>query len=209
MDKRSLLAVALSVAVLAIWQVLFAPKPRPRPPVAPPQQEAVTTQPESAPPERSGATTPPTEAGTPMEGASSPASIGAMKRDEFIAETDTYSVRFSNEGGRILSWRLLKYVDELKAPLELVPRETATLEEYPLRLVLPGDEATTRILDRALYTEEIHDSKPEDAWPGGGFSGRAVTFTWADGRGLSVLKRLAISRSGYVNHVEVDVRRNG
>src|SRR6266850_3403853 len=117
MDKRSLLAVALSVAVLAMWQVLFAPKPRPRP-TPPPQQEAAAGRNEPAPPPEAATPRPQAEHGARPEGAASAGAIAAEKRDEFIVETDTCSVRFSNEGGRILSWRLLKYVDELRAPLE-------------------------------------------------------------------------------------------
>jgi YidC/Oxa1 family membrane protein insertase len=208
MDKRSLLAVALSVAVLAVWQVLFAPRQRPHSVISP-QQEVAAGRPEASPATQPPPATPQPEPGPRAAETTSAEAIAAARHEEFIVETDTFSVRFSNEGGRILSWRLLKYVDELKAPIELVPRETATLEEYPFRVSITGDEATTRILDKALYREEVREPKPEDAWPGAGFSGRCVTFSWADGQGLTVLKRLAISSAGYVNHVEVDVSRKG
>lgn len=204
MDKRAVLAVALSVAVLAVWQVLFAPRVRPHPV----PQVVATEQAPSSPGAEAAAGSP-----VPVPETASPSvppsaeSVSAEKREEFIVETESYSVRFSNEGGRILSWRLLKYIDDLKAPLELVPRETVDLEEFPLRITLPGDEATTRLLDEALYRREVRDAGPEDSWTGEGFSGRVVTFTWADGRGLAVTKKLAIPRSGYVNQVEIDVRR--
>jgi len=206
MDRRSLLAVALSIVVLVIWQVLFAPKPKPRLAPAPAATPALAEAEKPAGPEPA-----PEEPREPEPASANPVpgEIGAGERKEFIISTENYSIRFSNEGGRILSWRLLRYVDDLKAPLELVPREVETLDDFPLKLTLPGDEATTKRLQKALFQEDVHDATPQDAWPGGAFTGKIVSFTWSDGQGLVATKRIAIPRSGYVNEGDAALHRGG
>src|SRR3989442_1571482 len=165
MDRRALLAVSLSVAVLVIWQAFIVPRPRPVP------VGAVGTTAPSGPRDT---TAPGRQEATPAEVTSPPRapvaeSVAAEKRSEFIVETENYAVRFTNEGGRILSWRLLKYIDDLKAPLELVSKNASTEDEYPLRIVIPGDAASSRVLDRALFRQEVLEVKPTDDWPGSGF----------------------------------------
>lgn len=214
MDRRALLAVTLSVALLIAWHMLLGlvspPPPATVPPPAAPsspagEQDGSAVGPTAPSPAGPRERQMPADAVAPA--VSEPVEAGA--RREFIVETETYSVRFSNEGGRILSWRLLKYVDNLKAPLDLVPRDISLIEDYPLKITIQGDLAATKRLDGALYREEVRDAWSTDTWPGGGFRGRIVSLNYADGHGVVAAKRLALPAEGYVAQVEVEVGRDG
>jgi YidC/Oxa1 family membrane protein insertase len=128
---------------------------------------------------------------------------------EFIVETGAYAVRFGTRGGRIVSWRLLKYVDELDVPIDIIPRTLGQIEDYPLRLLLDGEEAGAARLDDAIFREEVREAGPADEWPGEGFEGKVVSFTYADGRGLEARKEVALPADGYIGQVRVELRRNG
>jgi YidC/Oxa1 family membrane protein insertase len=216
MEKRALLAVILSIVVLGAWQLLFGPKPQD--PSTIPEQPAVQTTDQSAelptvPALGTESSSNPTVTNEPAVGFDAvPLSAEAVVADEkreFIIETETYAVRFSNEGGRIVSWRLLNYLDNLDVPLEMIPRNLQQIEEFPLRLVLPGEDATTQQLDKALFLAE--ESRPEIGgnWPEEGFKGKILSFTYADGHGLNVRKQIALPSQGYVGSVHVEATRDG
>jgi YidC/Oxa1 family membrane protein insertase len=201
MDKRTLLAIVLSVLVVTIWSAFFTPRPQPRraspapaSPGGPSQEGAAAPAPEPA-----------AERAEPA-----PAPVAGEAEREFIVETETVSVRFSNRGARVVSWRLLRYVDDRKVPHEMVPRGLKAVEEYPLRVSVP-DEAVTRLLDAAVYREDAREagSGGDDAWLGPGFRGRVATFTYSDGRGLAVTKTIALPAAGYAGRVRVEVSRDG
>lgn len=187
MEKRALLAIALSILVVTIWSALFVPRPAPRPSPAP-----------AAPAQESPVEPPRTESKPAVEAGPARA---ATEAKEFIVETDAYSVRFGNRGGRVLSWRLLRYVDDLKVPIDLVPRGLEALEEFPLRIKVTDDTAATKGLDEAYYDASVRDADPNDQWAGEGFKGKVVTFTFSDGVGLEANKKIALPQEGYVGRI--------
>ncbi len=210
MEKRALLAVLFSILILGAWQVLIGPSrsrqaPAPeRPQVAEEPAPEIAVEPEV-----------PATAGGPGEMAAGagegPARTvieGEIER-EFIVETAAYSVRFANRGGRIVSWRLLQYADELEVPIDIIPRTLEQIDDYPLRLVLDGEETVSAQLDEAVFREELREADPADAWPGGPFEGTVVSFTYADGRGLEARKEIALPADGYVGRVRLELRRDG
>ncbi len=205
MERRALLAVVLSILVLGIWQAFVAP-PLPRSHTAPGVEANEPVTPPSPDPLQAageGVSEGPEEASPP------PDAVAAEAQREFIVETATYSVRFDNRGGRILSWRLLRFEDDLGTPQEMVLRELPPGGEFPFRLAVVGDEAATERLDSALFREEVREADPADEWPGGGFQGQVVSFRWADGQGLEAVKKLALPAEGYVGHAAAEVIRNG
>lgn len=204
MERRALLAVVLSILVLGIWQAFVAPPLPPSPPATDVGAgEPVPPVPDPLQAVGGGASE------APDGGTTHPDAVAAEAQREFIVETATYSVRFDNRGGRILSWRLLKFEDDLGTPRELVLRELPAGEEFPFRLAVVGDEAATERLDSALFREEVREADPADGWPGGGFQGQIVSLTWADGQGLQAVKRLALPAEGYVGHAAAEIIRGG
>ena len=114
MDKRTLLAIVLSMLVLFVYQTFFV-KPPPTKPAAPQQKEAVTPAP-SAP---TAPTTPP----APKETAAAPAQASVAKtapapqasapEKDIPVETDLYKAVFTTRGGALKSFQLKGYRTEL------------------------------------------------------------------------------------------------
>lgn len=99
MEKRTVLAIALSVAIIVIYQYFFV-KPLPVPPEAgapSAQGEKQETKPSASPPAS------PTSA----------APAAGPQADEIIVrvETDLYTATLSSKGGVVNSWSLKKYED--------------------------------------------------------------------------------------------------
>jgi len=92
MDKRTILAVALAVAVLILWQVFFSPAPPPPPPPGAP----LADKPAAA--ARPGI--------VPTPGKEAPAEVKALR-----VETDLYIAEFSTLGGTLKSLQLKRHTD--------------------------------------------------------------------------------------------------
>src|SRR5215213_9960524 len=105
MERRVLLAVILSFAVLYAYSTFFAPPPPT--PSSNAQKPAAATTP--AEPGATPAATLPTEAAA----APAPQAIVADAAErEIVVETQTVEAVFSNRGGRMLHWRLKEYRDD-------------------------------------------------------------------------------------------------
>ncbi len=207
MEKRLVLAFALSGLVLLAYMVFLAP----------PQKRAVPERPAWAgsPP---GATTgapppPPTAAakgadtGAPVPEAPAPRPaapaedrVEAGRAEEKILETDLYRVRVSNRGAVVVGWELKKYHDDAGLPLELVSPGAWKTRQFPLSLEF-ADAKLTEALSGALYRMEVE--------PGAGAKGTRVSFRYSDGAGLTVAKILEFSPDSYVTRAEIDARRGG
>ena len=208
MEKRALLAIALSIGVLMVWQMFFAP---PIPEVPLPGDPNYVS--EVAPPPTDetidGATPPPAapqEAAVPEPaGAPQAPRIEASATEEFRVKTAHHDVRLSNQGGRVLWWRLPKYTSSDDVPVDLVPTSAEKAGVLPLQVEIPGDAELTRRLATALHEHEIEATR-DDAPEG---PGQRITFTWSDGEGLMVRKSLWIPENGYVARIAAEVTRNG
>ncbi|MBI3018874.1 MAG: membrane protein insertase YidC [Deltaproteobacteria bacterium] len=129
MEKRALLAVVISLAILIAWQMFFLKK------VAPPpaQKTETTTHPESPAPVQ-----PPME----EKGRSLFPSLqnetekkAGLDEEEFIVETKLYKAVFSTHGAALKSWKLKNYktkVGKDGEDIELITQKNPSL--YPLSL---------------------------------------------------------------------------
>lgn len=92
--KRLILAIALALGILLLWQYLFPPeKPKPKPEVSTDETAQVERQVESPVGVPAGATAPPVATDQPAE---------EVIRFEF----DRFDAEFSNVGARLVSWKL-------------------------------------------------------------------------------------------------------
>lgn len=186
-EQRALLATALSIGFLLAWQYYFAPRPPERTPPsaaaagAAAQGEAAPVVP--GPGARSGAE-PTGGAGAQVQ----PAAAGERERI-LLVESAAARVKLTTAGARVLSWRLLRYLDAEGHPLELVPDAGARPEALPLQMVVPGDAPRTRRLNEAIY----ECSGPRRV-PGG----QEVACRWSDGRSESIEKTLTLPDDGYL-----------
>ncbi|HON23059.1 MAG TPA: membrane protein insertase YidC [Syntrophales bacterium] len=133
MDKRTILAIVLSVAVILIYQLFFV-KP-PVKPTAVPSKEAVQAEKKDLP-------APPPAASLPraQQPAGKAAAMAAAVPERFITvETPLYSARFTTKGGALQSFKLKGYRQKLNAaaePIEMV--NVSAGMPRPLTLSFPG-----------------------------------------------------------------------
>lgn len=174
-NRRLILAVLLSWAVVFAWSTFFSPKDQPVP-----TEEvggAAAGEPRG---DRSGEGERPAvpavaadEEATTDEGEAvaagaepAPASIEASQEAIEQVEGDRFVAELSNRGGQIVSFRLKDQLDADDQPMELVRRRTGNL--YPFGLV--DGESEGLAINDALFSVERS---------GGGGEPTVLTFSYA------------------------------
>jgi YidC/Oxa1 family membrane protein insertase len=154
MERRVLLAIALSFAVLFAYQALFIPPPTPT--------ETINATPPSATPSTGAAL--PTAAPTPtpdkVEATSVPAVAmieGEGTERDIVVDTQKVRATFTNRGARLRHWVLKDYRNERGDPLDLIPETIPTGLPLPFSLRL-DDPGTTRRLNDALFRASVTNS---------------------------------------------------
>jgi YidC/Oxa1 family membrane protein insertase len=111
MEKRTLLAVVLSIVILVGWSYFFQPKPVPQ--QTPPAEQAKPT--EKAMPEESASVPSPQITVQPL--------LAEEKAEsEVTVETDLYRAVLSTRGAVVKSWQLKKYLNKSGKPLMLIEK---------------------------------------------------------------------------------------
>src|SRR5262245_44550609 len=119
MEKRLLLAAALSLAVLAAWEFLIPKPPKPAPRPAPPA--AVTASSTAAPADAASNPLPAATGSAPAAAPGSlPAPVSAKAEEKTVIENPVVRATFSSKGAVISSLVLLHHTDDKKQPLEIV-----------------------------------------------------------------------------------------
>jgi YidC/Oxa1 family membrane protein insertase len=143
MEKRALIAFVLSMAIFALWSVVFSPK-KETPPPGQTTTEQTETQTETtaktettSPPEPAAPveTTQPAETESAPVQTEGPNRVSVAQADTVTVETDLYTAVFTQSGGRLKSLTLNKYrtaQDANSPPKELVV--TADPNDLPLGL---------------------------------------------------------------------------
>ncbi|MBI4681682.1 MAG: membrane protein insertase YidC [Nitrospirae bacterium] len=187
MDKRTLLAVILSLVVLLGWSYFFTPKPDPQKPVPVPSvQDASPLKPEA--PAKPETVTP--EAQIPVEYI---APAGAEVSD-VVVETDLFKAVFSTEGAVIKHWELKTYKDKNNMPVVLL-REPGIVP--PLGIVFEGpDKNLSQKLIYTVNTKTLSLSERGDT------QGELI-FSY-DNQGMSIKKRLIFHNNDYKVDISVE-----
>ncbi len=189
---------------MLIWQMVFAPSAPPPAVQTVPAESGTAVRPDE-PATGTGEVLPEPVGEAPEQ---APAEvIQAEFSEEFRLTTQSQDVRLSNEGGRVTWWRLSEYTVDGGIPVDLVPEQARDLSVLPLQVAIQGEPETTEALAKALHVHELSDIEPDD--PSGIGPGKRVTFRYADGLGLSVLKTLDIPDDGYVSRMSFEVTRHG
>jgi YidC/Oxa1 family membrane protein insertase len=148
MDKRTILAIVLSVAVILIYQLFFMKPPVKQTPAPVPENSQTANKKELAAPSPAPTVLPPkaTKAGQPAE-------LAPAVAERFITvETPLYIAQFTTKGGAIQSFKLKDYRQKLdkNSPLiELV--DVGMGMPRPLTFSFPGSTAD-------LPAEGMYDS---------------------------------------------------
>ncbi len=188
MEKRVFLAVFLSFLVLYAYQAFFVkPAPKQAPPESTatgPVREPATTPPPAAP---EPAPTTVTSTGEPLT-----VQLGEEVEREVTVDTDLVTAVFTNRGAVLKSWKLKRFLDGDRQPLELVPTGLPAERARPFSLGL-GNPQLTRRLDTALFKmtggASIVDARTRTA---------SIVFEYQDAGGLQARKSFGLGPGSYV-----------
>lgn len=144
MDKRTFLAILLSLIVIFAWQAFFAKKPAPQQPEST-QQETV----QSKPAEKETAPEPlkPTQTKTIL----SQPTTGTEK--DIPVETPLYSAIFTTKGGALKSFKLKDYRSTLDKNSEFV-EIVSVLDGMKRPLTITFPESNIDILPESMFTTD-------------------------------------------------------
>ncbi len=188
MERRLLLAIVLTFAVLTVYQWLV-PMSQP----APATQTAApnATVPEAQPP--AGATAPPPPA-APAPAQEPPPAVETVQADtaERTITVDNGVVRaiFSNRGATLMAWELLAYMGPNGKPVDLVPHDVPPNQPKPFSLKL-DDAAKSARLNSALFASTSSGSLNAVNAPA------TIAFEYQDAAGLHARKQFSFKPNSY------------
>jgi YidC/Oxa1 family membrane protein insertase len=204
MEKRLIVAIALSFVVLFAWQAIFVKNQPPQPPSSkPPEQaEAVQGLPAAIPQVKteSSADPQPQQSDQPLSAESEP--VSGERKQEITIDTPLYRAVWSSQGGVLTSWRLKQHLNDSRESLELVSQASRDLNRFPFSLQT-GNPDFDAVINSVLYAPsrsslELLGDETEE-----------MTFEYADGEGNRVEKRLIFWAGGYDIEIQVRVWKNG
>lgn len=196
MERRTLVAIALSFLVLYGYQYFFVPR-EDQAPGNTPQGSGQVQEPVSGsrPQAPEGAAAAPTPA-APVADGPAPLISGASSGDaDAVIDTPTVRATFSNRGARLTHWQLKAYTDGNGRPVDLIPTDLPANQPSPFML---------RVDDAAL-TQRINDAVYQQT----GNGTQQLTFEFQDAAGLRVRKEFRLDRQTYVLTFSVSVTNNG
>jgi len=167
MEKRTIIAVVLSLVVLIGWSFFFQ-KPMPPQKPVPSVQEPV----------KAGAPVEPGTIQTSVPAPPVPAEQGSVLAKDIVVETDLYKAVFSTEGAAIRSWELKTFKDDSKMPVMLL-KEPGTIPS--LGILFEGE-------NRTLPLKFIYDATIDRLTLSKGKEQGELIFTYS-GNGISIRKK--------------------
>jgi YidC/Oxa1 family membrane protein insertase len=201
MERRVLIAVFLSFLVLYGYQALFVP------PQPPPETPAPTSQPkpsETSPDNDAQAVVPDTVAPSAPVAPAYIVTAGDTSEREIVVETATVEAILTNQGARILHWRLKEYRDSQGEPVDLVPSALPADQPTPFSLRVE-DQGITQELNSAFYRVMGDSAGRVDARSSEG----TLAFEFADSAGLRARKEFRFDPKSYLVTFSATVERNG
>ena len=168
MEKRTLLAFAISMVIISVWFLVMEPRR------AEIQKQAPQEKPK---------TTAATVAKVP-EAAPLAVSEAAVKEEIIVTETPLFRAAWSTKGGRLVSLRLKRYKEDLSAQSGMVEM---------IKTPMPGLTLTGGMSDdNLIYTASTHGTVTVDRTP------YQLTFTAQLTQGVVVRKIFSIDPAGYL-----------
>lgn len=179
MDKKVILAFALSVLVFVLYSFFLAPQEPVKPP-APKPGETAGTPVASAP---SGTTSP----GVPLP---SPAPSIAKQAKDITVKTKWVEAVFSEQGGSLKSLKLIAFKERLgdSALKELIQIQEP--DQYPLQL--EWIKKTQPPLNRAIFKADRTSLELTPQQPQG-----TLTFRYRSEQGITLIKTYTLTYDSY------------
>ncbi len=197
MEKRMILAIALSVAILLGYQYLFAP-PSPKGPETPaPQGTAKKTGQDNAVSQEGRTTTEKAAAASGLPGGLAPKALHPLRR--IVVSTPLYTATISTGGGGIQSFLLKDYKDvpgPKGKPLEII--EAGGRRPLPLDLSL--DESEPAFPPLPVFASDAPESSTVRAG-----EKKSVRLTWESTDGVRIAREYLFSGDRYDFEVRAQV----
>ena len=193
MERRALLAVVISVAILVLYQQ-FVLKRLYTPSASPPENSALPAAPAQS--EIPPAAAPPA-AVAPPPAVPEAAPVQAVQGSDIVVDTDLYQATFTTAGARLKSFVLKRFRTAVSAdspPLQMIQYPVAN--KLPLGVSLVG---ATQLSDAGVTYRA--DQQHVDIPPGGSAT---LTFT-GELEGATVRKRIEMHGDVYDWALDVDV----
>jgi YidC/Oxa1 family membrane protein insertase len=197
MERRILLALALSFLLITLTRSLWEPQ---RPPQPTTEGKEVSKEIVQQPPKQE-----PVVPGGPKSMAAVPTAreIKQAEAEQWVdVETDLYHLRMSNREAVVRSWVLKKYKDSHGKPLDFVDEKKSGLYGYPLSIRIDKEEDITKSLSGALYTTDAPARLDVT-----GENSQQITFEYAN-QNLRVLKKITFTKGSDVVGVDSKVWLN-
>ena len=215
--KRLILAIALSIIIITLYQALFVPKKDARPPVTvkgtelqqPSDQTATTDTAKSDPGQLdiNKIIGKPKKEPTPTQELAQPVSedIQGDTDKEIVIETDLFTVKFMNRGAGLNSLVLKNYLDDTKAPLELVSERVKDFSQYPFYFSPFSGEPIYNEINQKRFAYDGELSLRLS-----GNNSHEILFEYKDSeQNLSVVKRFTIRNGSYVIGIDLQIIKDG
>ena len=205
MESRALLAIVLSMAVLALYQYYFVP------PIDETPQRLRDAAGEPAASEPAAQVAPGEAllrdpAPTPIDGVGG-TPVAAQLPETLRILAEDYTATLTNIGGRLQGFVLNRYQSADRMPLDLVHPVSSAAGVLPLSIEIPSNPTVAASANGALYVLEtrggIEGNGERTARPGDPV---VVELRWADGLGTSVFKHLEFPANGNQLRVQVEAR---
>ena len=201
MDRRTLLAIVLSIAVLFIYQNFFAPPPVKQP--APVQKEApVAPQTVQQPPAAQQAASPAAAPQTGLTGRMATQAAAGTERD-VVVETPLYQATFTTRGAALKSFKLKQYQTAL-------PNEE-DLDDIFYRLIGKGKPAPSGQQSKLVELVHVSEGMPRPlavTFPDSTVNVPQDGFFEADGSAIDIKlgaepRKLTFTQT-YPNEIRID-----
>src|SRR4030095_11292119 len=191
MERRLLVAILLTFLVLTAYQWLLPPAP-PQTAKPAPSNRAATP---SAAPSGTAPSGPATDAATAAAPVLPPVAtvLADVAERRITVENGLVRAVFSNRGGNLISWQLMRYRDNEGKPLDLVPRDMPPNTAQPFSLKLESAEKTARV-NGSLYA--VQGGTPDTV--NATASPATVVVKDREASGLHVRKQFRFEPNSYV-----------
>lgn len=201
MEKRTILAVIISLGILILYQEFIASRFLPPPPPAPVSTTELLSKSggdQIKPQEEVAEMSPPPPVRVSPEAEEEIGKILAAQaeaqEEEISVETELITAIISTRGGIIKSWRLKKYQESVedKTPLQLVSDKSRTAGYYPLNLHY-DDSALTKRVNNGIYLADQKEIFIEQ----GGVK-QSISLSYQDPEGLKITKTITFHPDNYL-----------
>ncbi len=195
MEKRILLAIILSFAVVFLYQLLFIKKAS-QPPQSTQPKEVMKTEKKIEKIKEPVIETPKVIGGKHDE------EIAEEEEAEIVVRTPLYEAVWTNRGGLLKSWKLKKHKDDEGNQLELVSQLAKEIGMYPFYILIDSENYNSRI-NNVFYK---FSKKNLDLSSG---EKDKLEFIYSDGKSVYIKKTFYFNGDDYLVKPEIEVLING